>query len=49
MPPLLELQGQFGAVEPRDGLRHFMPGNVPEDWVMCPAGVELVGQNWTVT
>ena len=39
MPPLLELQVQFGAVEPGDGLRHFLPGNVSKDWVMRPAGV----------
>jgi len=39
MPPSLELQGQFGTVEPGDGLRHSLPGNVSEDRVMCPAGV----------
>ena len=39
MPPSLELQGQFGAVEPKDGLRHSLPGNVSEDRVMRPAGV----------
>ena len=39
MSPSLKLQGQFGAVEPRDGLRHFLPGNISEDWVMRPAGV----------
>ena len=39
MPPSLELQGQFGAVEPGDGLRHSLPRNVSEDRVMRPAGV----------
>ena len=34
MSPSLKLQGQFGAVEPRDGLRHSLPGNLPEDRVM---------------
>ena len=33
MPPSLELQGQFSVVEPRDGLRHSLPGNVSEDRV----------------
>ena len=39
MPLSLELQGQFGVVEPRDGLRHSLPRNVSEDRVMRPAGV----------
>ena len=39
MPPSLELQVQFGAVEPGDGLRQSMPGDVSEDRVMRPAGV----------
>ncbi len=39
MPPSLKLQVQFGTVEPGDGLRHFLPGNVSEDRVMRPARV----------
>ena len=39
MPPSLELQVQFGAVEPGDGLRHSLPGNISKDRVMRPAGV----------
>jgi hypothetical protein len=39
MPPLLELQVQFGAIEPGDGLRQSMPGNLSKDRVMRPAGV----------
>lgn len=39
MPPLLELQYQFSAVEPGYGLRQTMPGNVSADQVMCPAGI----------
>ena len=39
MPLSLELQGQFGVVEPRDSLRHSLPRNVSEDRVMRPAGV----------
>jgi len=39
MSPSLELQVQFNAAEPGDGLRHSLPGNVSEDRVMRPAGV----------
>ena len=42
MPPLLEFQLQFGAVEPGDSLRQTMPGNIPEDRVMGPAGVSYL-------
>jgi hypothetical protein len=40
MPPLLELQVQFGAIEPGDGLRQPMPGNLSKDRVMRPARVD---------
>lgn len=39
MPPLLELQVQFSAIKPGNGLRQTMPGNVSEDRVVCPPGV----------
>ena len=40
MSPSLELQVQFSAVEPGDGLRQSMPGNISQDRVMRPAGVD---------
>jgi len=40
IPPLLEIQEQFSAVELVNNLRQTMPGNVSEDRVMRPAGVD---------
>ena len=35
----MEIKVQFKAAEPGDGLRQTLPGNAPEDGIVCPAGI----------